>query len=126
MDMVLSAGYIGEKGTHLVEAMPYFQKILTPSGQVLPSPYVEGNPQLAGIATITGTGSSANMEYDSLQVSARKRLSHGLEFQLAYTWSKGMADSVASTRCRAAKALRNRWRYRTSTIARRIGGPELF
>ena len=93
-DTVVWAGFIGEKGTHLVTYMPYSQKILTPTGQVLPSPYVEGNPALSVISSIAGTGSDANMEYDSLQLSARKRLSKGLEFQLAYTWSKGMSDSV--------------------------------
>ena len=94
MDTVLWVGYVGEHGTHLVTYMPYSQKILLPTGQVQPSPYVAGNPALSGIASIAGSASDANMRYDSLQVSARKRLSHGLEYQLAYTWSKGMSDSV--------------------------------
>ena len=123
-DMVLWAGYIGEKGTHLVDFMPYFQKILTPSGQVLPSPYVEGNPATGGdIAVSPGPGSAANMEYDSLQLSARKRLSKGLEFQLAYTWSKGMSRFGGFLRGRrTGKPTSNRSRCRTFTIARRSGG----
>jgi outer membrane receptor protein involved in Fe transport len=35
----------------------------------------------------------ANSNYNSLQISAEKRLSKGLQFQLAYTWSKSIDDA---------------------------------
>ncbi len=93
-DTVVSVGYVGQHGTHLVVPMPYFQRRLLPGGRTEPSPFLSGNPQLARIAQISGTATGANQRYDSLQVSARKRLSHGLEYQLSYTWSKGMSDAI--------------------------------
>ncbi len=37
----------------------------------------------------------ANSNYNSLQISAEKRLAHGLQFQAAYTWSKSI-DNASS------------------------------
>src|SRR5258708_38286286 len=42
---VLSVGYVGQHGTHLIAAMPFFQKQLI-NGQVFASPYMAGNPHL--------------------------------------------------------------------------------
>jgi hypothetical protein len=91
---VFSVGYVGQHGTHLVVAMPYFQKQLV-NGQILPSPYLAGNPDLVSrITQISGTCSCANQKYNGLQSSLRKRFSSGLEYQLSYTWSKAMSDSI--------------------------------
>jgi hypothetical protein len=91
---VLSVGYVGQHGTHLVVAMPYFQKQLN-NGVVSPSPYLSGNPTLtAAISQISGTCSCANQKYNSLQAVLRKRFSSGLEYNIAYTWQKGMSDSI--------------------------------
>jgi hypothetical protein len=51
----LSVGYVGQHGTHLMDAVPYAQKVLLPNGTVLPSLYLAGNPQLSQITTATGT-----------------------------------------------------------------------
>jgi hypothetical protein len=85
---------VGQHGTHLVVPMPYFQRRLTAPGVSQPSQYLSGNPQLASIAQISGTESCGNQRYDSLQVTARKRLTRGLEYHLSYTWSKGMSDAI--------------------------------
>jgi hypothetical protein len=91
---VLTVGYVGQHGTHLVVAMPYFQKQLV-NGQILPSPYLSGNPTLTSkITQISGTCACANQKYNSLQATLRKRFSMGLEYNLAYTWQKGMSDSI--------------------------------
>jgi len=91
---VLTVGYVGQHGTHLVVAMPYLQKQLV-GGQILPSPYLGGNPTLTSkIAQISGTCSCANQKYNSLQATMRKRFSMGLQYTLAYTWQKGMSDSI--------------------------------
>jgi hypothetical protein len=91
---VLSVGYVGQHGTHLVVPMPYFQRRLLPDGTTQPSPYLAGNPLLSRIAQISGTESNGNQRYDSLQVQVRKRYSAGLEYQLSYTFSKGMSDAI--------------------------------
>ncbi|MBI3695583.1 MAG: TonB-dependent receptor [Acidobacteria bacterium] len=91
---ILSVGYVGQHGTHLIVPMPYFQKQLLPDGTTRPSPYLSGNPLLANIAQISGTESDGNQRYDSLQVQLRKRLSAGLEYNVSYTWSHGMSDAI--------------------------------
>ena len=92
-DMLFSAGYVGQHGTHLAMPSWYLQKRLLPDGTTQPAPYVLGNPALAQLASINATTSDGNQRYDSLQTSARKRLGHGFEYLLAYTWSKVMTDS---------------------------------
>ncbi|MDQ2944411.1 MAG: TonB-dependent receptor [Acidobacteriota bacterium] len=91
---VLSVGYIGQHGTHLIAATPFFQKRLV-NGQVFPSPYLAGNPTLVSqITQVSGTQSSANQKYNALQASLHKRFSAGIEYQVSYTWSRGMSDSI--------------------------------
>jgi hypothetical protein len=93
-ETVISAGYVGQHGTHLIVPLAYSQRRLVASGKVEPSLYVIGNPLLAQVANVQGTGSDGNQRYDSLQVSMRRRLAQGFEYQLSYTWSKGMTDSI--------------------------------
>jgi len=91
---ILTVGYVGQHGTHLMVAMPYKQKQLV-NGVVTASPFLAGNPTLLSTITqISGTCSCANQRYDSLQTTVRKRFSSGLEYQFAYTWSHGMSDSI--------------------------------
>jgi hypothetical protein len=91
---VLSVGYIGQHGTHLVAAMPFFQKQLI-NGQVFASPYMAGNPALTSeILQISGTQTGANQKYNAMQVSLHKRFSMGIEYQISYTWAHGMSDSI--------------------------------
>lgn len=88
------AGYTGQKATHLMVPMPYFQRQLLPDGSTAPSPFLSGNPELAHIAQISGTASNGNMRYDALQAVLQKRMSGGLQGQLAYTFSKCMTNSI--------------------------------
>ena len=93
-DSMVSVGYVGQKGHHLIVPMPYFQRRLLPNGTTEPSPYLRGNPDLAGIAQISGTETNGNMQYHALQAQYRKRLSAGLTMQMSYTLSKSMTDSL--------------------------------
>jgi len=91
---VLTVGYVGQHGTHLMVAMPYLQNILV-NGTVVPGPYLGGNPTLrSAISQISGTCSCANQKYNSLQVNLHKRFGAGIEYNVAYTWQKGMSDSI--------------------------------
>lgn len=87
--------YVGQKVTHLMVAMPYLQRYLEPNGTTVPSPYLSGNPVLQNeIGQISGTASTGNQSYNALQATLQKRLSNGLQFQFAYTWSKCETDSI--------------------------------
>jgi len=117
-------GYVGQKGTHLMVPFDYGQRVLQPNSScstppcTSDSPYfaknptfysVLGNPALKdsngtllsvdnnGInegATISGTKSNGNMEYNSLQAIVQKEMSQGLQGQVSYTYSKCMSDST--------------------------------
>ena len=90
----LQVGYVGQRTTHLMVPMPYFQEQLNPDGTVTPSPYLSGNATLhSEISQISGTASNGNQAYNSLQAVLQKRFSNGLEYNVAYTYSKCMTDS---------------------------------
>ena len=71
-----------------------------------PSPYFAANPALYSVlgggtptsdtpgATVSGTKSNGTMRYNSLQAVLQKQMSHGLQYQVAYTFSKCMSDST--------------------------------
>src|SRR5215475_9717423 len=97
-DTTLEVGYVGQHGTHLMVPMPYFQLQLLGRGAdgkpiTAPSPYRSGNPALKNIGQISGTESNGNQRYDALQTTLKKRFGSGLQAQVAYTFSKAMADS---------------------------------
>jgi hypothetical protein len=90
----LQAGYVGQRTTHLAVPMPYLQKQLLPNGTVTNSPYLAGNPTLQSeIGQISGTAANGDQSYNALQAVLQKRLSNGLEYSVAYTYSKCMTDS---------------------------------
>jgi hypothetical protein len=97
-DTTLEVGYVGQHGTHLMVPMPYFQLQLLGRGAdgkpiTAPSPYLSGNPALKNIGQISGTESNGNQRYDALQTTLKKRFGQGLQAQVAYTFSKAMANS---------------------------------
>jgi hypothetical protein len=88
---------------------PFFGKF---SGGALSAPTVtraqllRPYPQFQNVIPIYSVG--ARSWYDSLQVTANKRFSHGLQFQAAYTWAKNLDDGMShqnSYDIRASKAL---------------------
>src|SRR6266567_5653112 len=93
-------GYVGQHGTHLMVPTPYLQKqLLSPSSCgtppcTAPSVFFSGNPTFQNdISQISGTASIGEMKYDALQAVFQKRYTGGLEYQVAYTFSKCMTDN---------------------------------
>jgi hypothetical protein len=96
----LQVGYVGQRGTHLMVPMPYLQRQLLPNSAcatppcTAPSVFFSGNPKFqSDISQISGTASVGNMKYHALQAVFQTRYSHGLEYQVAYTFSKCMTDN---------------------------------
>jgi len=107
----LQVGYVGQKSTHLLNLMDYSQyQLLTPAtydssgaptaaATYSPGPYLAGNAPLKASFTPTsstyafGTASNGDATYNGLQVVLQKRLSNGLQGQLAYTYGKCMSNS---------------------------------
>ena len=90
----LQLGYVGQYADHLAQPMWLIQNILNPNGTVSPGPYLAGNPALKSkLGAISGTFSNAWMDYNALQAVLQKRMSSGLQGQVAYTYSKCMTNS---------------------------------
>jgi Carboxypeptidase regulatory-like domain len=62
-------------------------------GCFAPFPYLQSTDQRFGAVTQFSTG--ANSHYNGLQLTAMKRLGHGLQGQLNYTWSRCL-DTVSN------------------------------
>jgi hypothetical protein len=91
----LQVGYVGQYADHLANPMWLKQNILNADGTVSPGPYLAGNPALKSkIGPISGTFSNAWMGYNALQAVLQKRMSDGLQGQVAYTYSKCMTNSA--------------------------------
>ena len=82
----------------------YAQRELLPGGTTADSPYFAANPTLYNVlgnpaqdgegATVSGTKSNGNMTYNALQAVLQKEISHGLQYQVSYTFSKCMSDNT--------------------------------
>jgi hypothetical protein len=87
-------GYVGAHGTHLIVPTPYLQKTLT-NGVPTPGLFFTGNPTLiADLSQVSGTASTGFQTYHALQAVLQKRISNGLEGQIAYTWSHCMTNNI--------------------------------
>ncbi len=88
------------------------------------SPYLSGNPTLQNeIGQISGTASNGNQSYNALQAVLLKRFSNGLEYSVAYTYSKCMTDSSGYYGSWGGQTRRLRPIGRTCTTRRRNGVP---
>jgi hypothetical protein len=100
----VQVGYVGQRGTHLMVPFDYAQRVLLPNSScatppcTAPSPYFAANPTLYNVlgssATVSGTKSNGTMRYNSLQAVLQKQMTHGLQYQVSYTFSKCMSDST--------------------------------
>jgi len=109
-DTSFQIGYVGQKGTHLLNLMDWSQWDLvtpatydSPTHQLTapvydPGPYFAGNAALkdalgpVGGANAWGAASNGNQGYNALQAVLQKNVGN-LQAQVAYTYSKCMSDS---------------------------------
>jgi hypothetical protein len=86
-------GYVGQKADHLMVPMPYLQKQLINGVATTPF-YFNNNPALINdLGQVSGTASVGYMNYNSMQAVLQKRLSRGLDAQVAYTWSHCLTNN---------------------------------
>jgi Carboxypeptidase regulatory-like domain len=107
-DTTFQIGYVGQRATHLMVPFSYTQRVLLPNSGCAtitnnppvpctdPSPFFAKNPTFYNtISTVAGgTQSNGTMGYNSLQAVLQKQMSHGLQYQLSYTYSKCMSNST--------------------------------
>ncbi len=93
----LQAGYVGQKGTHLVapveanQPLPGVGPFSTWTNLNLRRPLINALPNLGNIAR---TESSATMDYHSLQVVGRRKFASGFDFLASYTFGKTLTDNL--------------------------------
>jgi hypothetical protein len=94
-DTTFQLGYVGQRGTHLMVPFDYAQRVLQSNGTTTPSPFFVNNPLLASTISVyaSGTQSNGNMMYNALQAVLKKQVSNGLQYQVAYTYSKCMTNN---------------------------------
>jgi hypothetical protein len=109
-ETTVQVGYVGQRGTHLMVPFDFAQRVLQPNAScatppcTAPSPFFAANPTLYNVlgdpsqggegATVSGTKSNGTMRYNSLQAVLQKEVSHGLQYQVSYTFSKCMSDNT--------------------------------
>jgi hypothetical protein len=89
--MVLQAGYVGSRGTKLLRLRDINQA--TPGDPLTRQSRRPFNAQFPQYSFINYLEGSANSIYNALQTTLKQRLSRGLNFSLAYTWSKSIDDA---------------------------------
>jgi hypothetical protein len=92
-----SAGYVGQKGTHLVAPVEANQPVAGTGPFATWTPINSRRPlwnALPNLGNIARTESSATMDYHSLQLTARRQFAAGLDFIAAYTWGKTLTDNL--------------------------------
>lgn len=95
-------GYLGSKGTHLTIR----RNINQPVNGVRPYPALSAlSPILPGtpLGNITQVEATGNSSYNALWVTATQRLTHGLQFNAAYTLSKSLDYNSLSTQAQVVQ-----------------------
>jgi hypothetical protein len=88
---VLEIGYVGNKGTKLLQVITLNQPVYNAATNSFVAPFgttLSTQKNVAG--GIQQVQSSSNSHYDSLQASVARRLERGLQFLAAYTFGKSI------------------------------------
>jgi hypothetical protein len=98
-NLTVVIAYAGSRGVH----QPYYsnqfdivEPTATPQGYIWPSPVGSGAVINPNYGSIRGVMWSADSVYHALQFGVRKNLSHGLQLQASFTWSKSIDDTSSS------------------------------
>jgi hypothetical protein len=100
---VVDVAYVGNRGKNLLQtqninALPYGARFLpqnqdpTLSGRALPDNFLRPYPGYGDITYYLNDGES---QYDALQITANRRFTAGLQFGVAYTYSRSMDNGSA-------------------------------
>jgi hypothetical protein len=94
-NLAVMLGYFGSKGTHLRIS----RNINQPVNGVRPFPRLSNSSPLlpgATIGNIVQVEGSGNSSYNALWATLTRRFSRGLQFNVAYTWSKSIDYNSSS------------------------------
>lgn len=89
--MALQVGYVGSRGTKLFRLRDINQA--APGDPLTRQSRRPFNARFPQFSFIDFLETSANSNYNALQTTLKQRLSRGLNFHVAYTWSKSIDDA---------------------------------
>ncbi len=92
---VVTAGYVGELGRHIISSVGNNIDLPNPQGPVAPgtpAPALRYAAQLPNVTAINYLSNSGVTNYNSLQVSAERRTSRGLTVNVNYTYLHALDD----------------------------------
>ncbi len=94
---VLSVGYSGNRGNDLISIANFNtpESFFVNGILTVPTGATRRNPRLE---TMDYTSSQGDSWYNGMTVDLRRRLAAGLQFQLAYTWSKSISTADQTSR----------------------------
>lgn len=95
---VATIGYVGSRGVHQpyrVDNINMVLPSLTFAGYLFPLP-TNSETLNPNFGRVTAMLWQANSFYNALQADLAKRISHGIEFHVAYTWGKSI-DTLSAT-----------------------------
>jgi hypothetical protein len=140
---VVTAGYFGSKGTHLIGT---YELNEVPAGKALATLCATGTSTTPTIpcqnpgAAFTSTANSAildqirpfrgyrsiaiitpqfNSNYHSMQISAQRRFTGASQISLAYTWAKNLTDNQTDRSTAPQNSYNNKGDYGRATLDRR-------
>ena len=101
-DWALTAAYVGSRGVHMAFGTDEINIVLpiaqTSAGLVWPTPSGSGTRLNPGASQVRGTFWDGNSRYKGLQLQLVKPMSHALQAQASYTWSKCIDEGSEASR----------------------------
>jgi hypothetical protein len=97
--LAVTVGYVGSRGVHLpyrVDNIDMVIPTLTSAGYLWPMNTTPADRVNPNFGRINATLWQANSFYDAMQVDVAKRVGHGVQFHVAYTWGKSIDTLSAS------------------------------
>jgi hypothetical protein len=104
--MLVQVGYVGTNSTHLEGTQNIDQALLTVNpasssastfaGPTTAAANLNSRRPYLGFSSISLAQEIFVANYNALQVQLQRRLSHGLQFQVAYTYSKTLTDDTGN------------------------------
>ncbi|WP_213806272.1 carboxypeptidase regulatory-like domain-containing protein [Granulicella sp. dw_53] len=91
---VLTVAYVGALGRHIISQLVDINR--TPASAASTNANRRFHAQLPNVTTIQGLFSNGASSYHALQTSFERRFTHGLGFNVNYTWSHSMDNTLAA------------------------------
>lgn len=97
-DMALTVGYVGSKTSHMDNTVelnnpdPAFNTATSTVQSRRPIQFINDDGVLRPLSRVRWLDSGGNAWYQGLQVTLQKRLSRGLTYSIAYTYSKSLFE----------------------------------